>query len=867
MALIEIDITKLIPAVVKIAVRDTLVDFVSDQAKKYASDEIAGKIKKLRSDAAFNEKFEAGLQRAAQRFIEEYELEDEDLVAVIAADAHFFENEEVQAALLAVLKKPGAYLVEERAQIIQSFESVFPNRRNRQRVDRAVTYLLKCLAEELWHLPELQPIYSLQFQRITAEGTRQQVELQKAQLLALTDLNVGVREALVQLTDAIVEQKLLPAGDAPALPGPASRPKVFHNLPHPDYGRFIGREKELGQVYRILRPYPHSQHALVTIDGIGGIGKSALALEIAHRYLRNYDRIPEEERFEAIIWASAKQTVLTSEGIVTRNQALRTLDDIYTTIAVALQREDITRARPEEQAEVTRNALTRQRTLLIVDNLETVDDEDVMTFLRELPAPTKAIVTTRHRLDVAYPVRLTGMPWADARRLITQECEKKRVTLTKGETRKLYDRTGGVPLALVWSISQLGFGYGTEVVLRRLGEPTNDIARFCFSETLQAIHEKVSFRLLMALSVFTIDATRNALRFAANISEIGCDEGLVELEKLSLVNRFGDRFSLLPLTKTFSLMELSKDPDLEVTLKTRIADFYTKFLADLYPNREKNIKAVQPEYENLISVLDYCYRQDPKKFSKLTFLCYYYYWAVGRWGILIEYLKKDIDISILSNDTRTQAFSWLRLSGIHLYQGDLTKAKKAVLKSMDISKKNDHTYALGFGYSRLAAIYRDGEIYDHAKESVETGLLLAEKLKKSNLTSRLHLVYGGLSVEQENYRKAEELLEALSTIVEDESTLSSWWYRLRGEAALGLQAFNKAENFLMRSLEIARIRKSKQNQAHTLLSLAKLEFEKGNTEKSQLLLDEAYEQIKKLDLKVWLKKANKLQNQIVTKIP
>ena len=72
-----------------------------------------------------------------------------------------------------------------------------------------------------------------------------------------------------------------------------------------------------------------------------------------------------------------------------RKQALRTLDDIYTTISVTLQREDITRARPERQAELVRNALTQQRTLLIVDNLETVDDEVVMEFLRELPAPTK----------------------------------------------------------------------------------------------------------------------------------------------------------------------------------------------------------------------------------------------------------------------------------------------------------------------------------------------------------------------------------------------------------------------------------------------------------------------------------------------
>ncbi|MFQ5613981.1 MAG: hypothetical protein ACE5H9_17810, partial [Anaerolineae bacterium] len=248
--MLQIDIFDLIPQSLKRQALDTLVDFVSDQAKKVAGDEIAAKVKNLRSDATFNQAFEAGLQRAVQRFIQEYETEDEDLVAAIAADEDFFKNEEVQAALLAILKKPGAYLVDERETVLQSFATVLPQRKNRERVDRAVTYLLKCLAEELWHLPELQPIYSLQFQRMTAEATRQQVDLQKAQLQALTGLNTGIREALLQLTDAIAERKLLPSGEAASLSAPPAEPKVYHNLPQPDYGRFVGREQELAQVAR-----------------------------------------------------------------------------------------------------------------------------------------------------------------------------------------------------------------------------------------------------------------------------------------------------------------------------------------------------------------------------------------------------------------------------------------------------------------------------------------------------------------------------------------------------------------------------------------------------------------------------------------
>ena len=205
--------------------------------------------------------------------------------------------------------------------------------------------------------------------------------------------------------------------------------------------------------------------------------------------------------------------MLTADGIAPRQQITRTLDDIYATIAIRLEREDIIRSRPEEQDERVTKALTRQRTLLIVDNLETVDDERVNAFLRELPAPTKAIVTTRHRIDVAYPVRLTGMPKEDGLALVAQECDKKGVTLTEVEAEKLYDRTGGVPLAIVWSIAQMGYGYGVEAVLRRLGQPTSGIAQFCFEGTVRRIRGTDAHRLLMALCLFPTDASREALGF------------------------------------------------------------------------------------------------------------------------------------------------------------------------------------------------------------------------------------------------------------------------------------------------------------------------------------------------------------------
>lgn len=336
--------------------------------------------------------------------------------------------------------------------------------------------------------------------------------------------------------------------------------KPCHNLPQPDYGKFIGRGEEQTKILAKLRPYPHSTNSVITIDGIGGIGKSALALEVSLHFLRNYKNLPLKERFDAIVWTSAKRTCLKPDrGIISRKKAFKNLDDICQTIAIVLQIEELFQTQSEDRIELIIDKLTQKRTLLIVDNLETVDDTAVMEFIQDLlPAPTKAIVTTRHRIDVAYPIRLRGMPWNDAEMLIQQECQKKEVNLSNEQKRKLFDRTGGVPLAIVWSIAQVGFGYRMNSILKKLGNHEGNLTRFCFRETVEQIRGKDAYNLLLALALCKDDGSREELGYIAGLEddEWSRDDGLVELDKLSFVNKKGNKFSLLPLTKEYINSEL-----------------------------------------------------------------------------------------------------------------------------------------------------------------------------------------------------------------------------------------------------------------------------------------------------------------------
>ncbi|MBC8077805.1 MAG: tetratricopeptide repeat protein, partial [Chloroflexales bacterium] len=346
-----------------------------------------------------------------------------------------------------------------------------------------------------------------------------------------------------------------------------------HNLPPRDYERFVGRHKELAELRRLLGP--RSRAFVVTVDGIGGIGKSALALETAYAFVDQYAALSEPERFKAIVWVSAKRSYLTATGILERRQAFRTLDDLFTAIAQVLDYPAITRARADERRALVEQALVEQRTLLIIDNLETVDDEDLLVFLRELPDPTKALVTTRHRIDVSYPVRLAGMSHEDALVLIEQEAERKGVALNADDQEALWQRTGGVPLALVWSIGLMGLGGSVESVLRRLGSGQSDIAQFCFNESVAYIRGRDAHVLLLALSFSILDMSREAVGVVAGLGddEFGRDIGLEELLRLSLINKDGDRFSLLPLTRSYVAGEAAQREEWIPAARDRWYDF------------------------------------------------------------------------------------------------------------------------------------------------------------------------------------------------------------------------------------------------------------------------------------------------------
>jgi len=173
---------------------------------------------------------------------------------------------------------------------------------------------------------------------------------------------------------------------------------------------------------------------------------------------------------------------------------------------------------------------------------------------------------------------------------------------------ELFERTGGVPLGIVWSIGLMVLGYELSSILEKLKSGKSDIARFCFEESLSRIRNHDPYKLLLTLSLFDSSVNRSMLGYAAGIEdEVRRDDGLAQLIQLSFVNKEGDRFSLLPLTRVFAFDELKNDSELESELR---GNWITTLIELAKPYAEVNwrwhdLRDLKAEGQHLVNLVNW----------------------------------------------------------------------------------------------------------------------------------------------------------------------------------------------------------------------------------------------------------------------
>lgn len=434
-------------------------------------------------------------------------------------------------------------------------------------------------------------------------------------------------------------------------PSPIYSRSIPHNLPSPTYTAFIGREVEMNTLLERLSP-DHGAH-MITMHGIGGVGKTALVLAAAYLCLKaSNENLSDAPRFDAIIFTSAKQQELIPDNIL-RRQGQRNLREIFRVIANALNDPTIIQSPSSDQFDRVRQILSRQRTLLIVDNMETIEDRnEVIEFLYNLPICVKVVITTRERIAL-LPISLRNLPLDDGLQLIQQQAGEKGITINDEDSELLYTRTGGIPLAIVYAIGQVSSGYPLNSVLEQLASATGDVARFCFEQSVQSIKGQPPHKLLMSLAIFPDSPILAAVAEVAGLTFApdSVNSGLARLQQLSLVNLNSEtkRYEMLSLTREYALAELAAYPDFEKEARRRWVKWYLDF-AYSYAGEdwEKWIHydRIEEEEGNLRAVLYWCKDQDHyQEVRSLWLLLNHYANLYAYWDDRLDWLQWLIEQS------------------------------------------------------------------------------------------------------------------------------------------------------------------------------------------------------------------------------
>lgn len=316
--------------------------------------------------------------------------------------------------------------------------------------------------------------------------------------------------------------------------------------PHCD--QFVGRVESLQKVGEALE----RRHPIVALDGVGGVGKSAIAIELM-RHL--YDA----QKFMFIVSLSAKSRVW-HEHTDTRRAGFSGLTEYLRETAKVLQlplHDDLDRLK-----QTVIEFMQDVQGLLLVDNIEDIRDDAVLTFLStEVPAPVKVLVTSRIDRGLGpLTISIPEMNEFEAKTLLINELQRVGYIGYYSEQAQIDEVlavTGKLPLALKWAAilaANLGSLKEASSRIRRQDSTKKEFLNFCFAtmyEVLSPLARDVALlcpylRQEWNVAAVSVALDRSESDIRAAVDELK-DKGIV---MASSTTREG-ALSLLPLTIDF----------------------------------------------------------------------------------------------------------------------------------------------------------------------------------------------------------------------------------------------------------------------------------------------------------------------------
>lgn len=530
-----------------------------------------------------------------------------------------------------------------------------------------------------------------------------------------------------------------------------------NTVTYPANMHFVGREEVLKQVRDLLQT-PDARR--VALTGLGGIGKTQLAVEYAHKYMADYPG--------GVFWLESADTTALQTG--------------YANLAHLF-------AVPpgsQNQAEQVRIRLQQQHlpTLLICNNLTS------RTEINLLPAvgACRILATTRegyladsgfHRIEVS-PLN------QEAATQLLQTYKSAEGSAEVRAAEEIVKRVGRLPLALALVAHHVGkHGNFAEYLKRLKAAPLETLKRARQRFTNLTGHDGNIFNAMnlsyQALDETSVQVLRTAACFAAQ--EISLDllekaaalsepylfrEALDDLEAYCLITRDGDRgIHLHALLRDFVLDQAGEERNAYVE---RLAGLLTKRLRSA--NERMDWKEVRQEQDHCRALVDLCeqYQLQDALCDLMT--------AMG--GYLFEhadlqtaqaYYTRCLELSRVRCGARSEAVAHLmmRLAHTLLHQGAAETASDLGESAFTMAKSlwEEGNPKLADYYNDMGYILRRKNQFTEALQEYKHALILCEHKQSATYASiannigTLYESLGDLTLAQVYVQGALEIDEAL----------------------------------------------------------------------------------------------------------
>ncbi|HWS90669.1 MAG TPA: tetratricopeptide repeat protein [Pyrinomonadaceae bacterium] len=638
----------------------------------------------------------------------------------------------------------------------------------------------------------------------------------------------------------------------------ALAPKIPNNLPR--RAAFFGRHKDMEVVMRALSPEDRTWGVL--IDGIGGIGKTSLAVEAAHR-------CKETGRFEAFVFVSAKQHALAPGGIREQTPAARTLDEFLNETARVLDQPGIPKLASDPKRRALLDALRERPTLLIYDNLETLTKEEqeaLADFLRELPQGSKAVITSRRRGgEGSVWLRLGKLDWDAARQLIAAEAERDAALAAKlqraGESgwQQLYDATGGSPLALSHTLGLMrvraALSFDSALSMLR-GNRDADLQNFIFQEARRELttNDEAALR---ALSFFAPSATFEAWAEVAQLSRTELETTIDRLSALSLVDVLAgeERYALHPLTRSFVRDVLLADGQLARKAGANFVRYWIGY-AEQYGGSDANYKTyslVEVEWANLDATAELLWqmagvedesladKEAAQLLNRLAVAVAKPLFYMGQWDNIIRVRARAYEAASVLGDWRVTGWQAHHIAWLHYYRGETADAAQWADHSTDAWAHSGGKYEQAKAMRMQGLVSYMRKDYDAAERLFLGALAIWRDLKNDHDAATALNNLGMLAERRKLYDDAERYYREAFMLAEKGGFGEPQAYVSNNLGNLGLarKLWEQAREWFEKGLLVSREIGRQDSIAAALYGLARAHESAGRPELSLPLAEEA----------------------------